>query len=188
MKNMASRENEGCEAPQLHRAWDSPASYTWDKNTSTHTTRSDKHQARHLLHVNYVIPERNEVSLPLKTFSIAKLAVSRCVFHVPSWKWMSIHLAGISHLVEALIHSLQKPTEAQNWRNFLLKDFGFIFKRYSFFFTLPDPNCSERFCFNFTNQSWVLFFAETAFSIKDIFNWLLLINLNFKAVFNITCQ
>lgn len=155
MKNMASRENQECEAPQLHRA-----TYTWDKNTSTHTTRSDKHQARHLLHTNYVIPERNEVSLPLKTFSIAKLAVSRCVFHVPSWKWMSIHLAGISHLVEALIHSLQKPTEAQNWRNFLLKDFGFIFKRYSFFFHSARSKLQWKVLFQFYQSKLSIIFCR----------------------------
>lgn len=184
-KNMASRENQGCEAPWLHCAWDSPAAYT--------SCTRQKHINTH--HQEWQTPGKaSTASQPCHTWKKCSKLTFKDIQHCKTYsfqmclpssflKWMSIHLAGISHLPVALIHSLQKPTEAQNWRKFLLKEFGFIFKRDIYFFTLPDPNCSERFCFNFTNQSWILFFCRNCIFHQRHFQLTISDQLKFEGCF-----
>lgn len=159
-----------------------------DKNTSTHTTKSDRHQARHLLHANHVIPERNAVSSPLKTFSIAKPTVSRCVFHLPSWNGCPSTLLAypIYQWHWSTVYRSQQKHKTEG--SFSWKSLDSFLRDIYIFLLCQIQTAVKGFVSILPIKVEYYSFAETAFSIKYIFNWLFLINLNLKAVFNITCQ
>lgn len=183
-KNMASRENQGCEAPWLHCAWDSPAAYT----SCTRQKHINTHHARHLLHPNHVIPGRNAVSSPLKTFSTAKPTVSRCVFHLPSWNGCPSTLLAYPIYQWHWSTVYRSQQKHKTGGSFSWKSLDSFLREIYIFLLCQIQTAVKGFVSILPIKVEYYSFAETAFSIKDIFNWLFLINLILKAVFNITCQ